>query len=161
MVGDDVDIQDIRLNKCAFNTSVIPIPPALALFPVTPQELKTPGGEEAINPDNLVCRTVRSIKEAHDDIGVICDVALDPYTTHGQDGIVRDGEIINDETLDVVVGDVNLDGAPDGLEFADGTDPLPVSHTVTAADGTFTSEPSAKSVMATFCGGCVRAVTIA
>jgi len=76
--------------------------PAIAVFPVTPQELKTPNGREATNPDNLVCRAVRSIKEAHDDVGVICDVALDPYTTHGQDGIVRDGEILNDETVEVL-----------------------------------------------------------
>jgi porphobilinogen synthase len=76
--------------------------PAVAVFPVTLQELKTPNGREATNSDNLVCRTVRSIKEAHDDIGVICDVALDPYTTHGQDGIVRDGEILNDETVEVL-----------------------------------------------------------
>jgi len=76
--------------------------PAVAVFPVTPQELKTPDGREAANSDNLVCRTVRSIKEAHDDIGVICDVALDPYTTHGQDGIVRNGEILNDETVEAL-----------------------------------------------------------
>lgn len=76
--------------------------PAVAVFPVTPQELKTPDGKEATNSDNLVCRTVRSIKEAHPDIGVICDVALDPYTTHGQDGIVRDGEVLNDETVRVL-----------------------------------------------------------
>ena len=73
--------------------------PAVALFPVTPPELKTQDGDEATNPDNLVCRTVRAIKDAHDGIGVICDVALDPYTTHGQDGIVRDGEVLNDETV--------------------------------------------------------------
>jgi porphobilinogen synthase len=76
--------------------------PAVAVFPVTPHELKTANGKEATNSDNLVCRTVRSIKEAHDGIGVICDVALDPYTTHGQDGIVRDGEILNDETVEVL-----------------------------------------------------------
>jgi porphobilinogen synthase len=76
--------------------------PAVALFPVTPPELKTANGKEATNPDNLVCRTVRSIKDAHDGIGIICDVALDPYTTHGQDGIVRDGEILNDETVKVL-----------------------------------------------------------
>jgi porphobilinogen synthase len=76
--------------------------PAVALFPVTPPELKTANGKEATNPDNLVCRTVRSIKDAHDGIGVICDVALDPYTTHGQDGIVRDGEVLNDETVKVL-----------------------------------------------------------
>jgi porphobilinogen synthase len=76
--------------------------PAVALFPVTPPELKTANGKEATNPKNLICRTVRSIKDAHDEIGVICDVALDPYTTHGQDGIVRDGEILNDETVSVL-----------------------------------------------------------
>jgi porphobilinogen synthase len=73
--------------------------PAVAIFPVTPPELKTQDGDEATNPDNLVCRAVRAIKDAHDGIGVICDVALDPYTTHGQDGIVRDGEVLNDETV--------------------------------------------------------------
>ena len=76
--------------------------PAVAIFPVTPQELKSDDGKEATNADNLVCRTVRAIKEKHDDIGVICDVALDPYTTHGQDGILRDGKILNDETVDVL-----------------------------------------------------------
>ncbi len=76
--------------------------PAVAIFPVTPQEKKSADGAEATNPDNLVCRTVRAIKEKHDEIGVICDVALDPYTTHGQDGIVRDGEIVNDETVEVL-----------------------------------------------------------
>ena len=76
--------------------------PAVAVFPVTPQGLKTPSGKEATNPENLVCRTVRAIKDAHDDIGVICDVALDPYTSHGQDGIVRDGEVLNDETVEVL-----------------------------------------------------------
>ncbi len=76
--------------------------PAVAVFPVTPPELKTADGKEATNSDNLVCRTVLAIKKQHDDIGVICDVALDPYTTHGQDGIVRDGQIINDETVEVL-----------------------------------------------------------
>jgi porphobilinogen synthase len=76
--------------------------PAVAIFPVTPQELKTDDGKEATNSENLVCRTVRAIKEKHDDIGVICDVALDPYTTHGQDGIVKNGKILNDETVEVL-----------------------------------------------------------
>ncbi len=76
--------------------------PAVAVFPVTPPELKTEDGKEATNADNLVCRTVRAIKERHDDIGVICDVALDPYTTHGQDGIVRKGKVINDKTVEVL-----------------------------------------------------------
>ncbi|MGD8609288.1 MAG: porphobilinogen synthase [Myxococcales bacterium] len=76
--------------------------PAVAIFPVTPPERKSADGAEATNPDNLVCRTVRAIKERHDEVGIICDVALDPYTTHGQDGIVRDGEIVNDETVEVL-----------------------------------------------------------
>ena len=77
--------------------------PLVALFPVTDPERKTPEGSEAVNPDNLVCRAVRAIKEAHGDrIGVMCDVALDPYTSHGHDGIVRDGVIVNDETIAVL-----------------------------------------------------------
>lgn len=77
--------------------------PAVALFPATPAEKKTPGCEEAINSDNLVCRSVRAVKAAHGDrIGVICDVALDPYSSHGQDGLVRDGYVVNDETLDML-----------------------------------------------------------
>ena len=76
--------------------------PAVAVFPVTAPEKKTPGAEEALNPENLACRAVRAIKDAKLDLGVICDVALDPYTSHGQDGLVRDGHVVNDETLDVL-----------------------------------------------------------
>ncbi|MEM7044562.1 MAG: porphobilinogen synthase [Pseudomonadota bacterium] len=78
--------------------------PAVALFPVTPSERKTDDGIEATNADNLVCRTVRAIKEQVPDIGVVCDVALDPYTSHGHDGLLNaDGDILNDETLGVLV----------------------------------------------------------
>jgi porphobilinogen synthase len=76
--------------------------PAVALFPATPPEKKTPDGEEALNPDNLVCRVVRAVKETHQGIGVICDVALDPYTTTGQDGLVRNGYVVNDETVEAL-----------------------------------------------------------
>jgi porphobilinogen synthase len=76
--------------------------PAVALFPATPPEKKTPDGEEAVNPENLVCRVVRAVKETHQGIGVICDVALDPYTTTGQDGLVRNGYVVNDETVEVL-----------------------------------------------------------
>ena len=76
--------------------------PAIALFPATPTNLKTQDGEEAFNPENLVCRTIRAIKAAVPDIGIICDVALDPYTSHGQDGLVRNGVVVNDETVDVL-----------------------------------------------------------
>jgi porphobilinogen synthase len=74
--------------------------PAVALFPVTPLERKDAAGSEAGNPDNLVCRAVRALKRAVPEVGVICDVALDPYTTHGHDGLLdEDGEIVNDPTL--------------------------------------------------------------
>jgi porphobilinogen synthase len=77
--------------------------PAIALFPVTPPELKSPDGSEALDPDNLMCRAVRAIKAALPDLGVICDVALDPYTTHGQDGLIdNEGYVLNDETLAVL-----------------------------------------------------------
>lgn len=74
--------------------------PAMAIFPVTDPAKKTPDGDEALNPDNLVCRAVKAIKAASLNLGVICDVALDPYTTHGQDGLVRDDYVVNDETLE-------------------------------------------------------------
>ena len=64
--------------------------PAIALFPVTPAERKSADGAEATDPDNLICRAVRAIKAALPDLGVICDVALDPYTTHGHDGLIDD-----------------------------------------------------------------------
>ena len=73
--------------------------PAIAIFPETDPSLKTDGAEEAWNPDNLVCRTVTAIKKEVPSIGVICDVALDPYTSHGQDGLVRDGVVVNDESV--------------------------------------------------------------
>jgi porphobilinogen synthase len=76
--------------------------PAVAVFPNTDQSLKTPDAREAVNPDNLVCRAVQAIKSAHPDMGVICDVALDPYNSDGHDGLVKEGIILNDETVDVL-----------------------------------------------------------
>jgi len=75
---------------------------AIALFPNTPPARKSEDGEESGNPDNLVCRAVRALKKAVPEMGVVCDVALDPYTTHGQDGLVRDGYVVNDPTLPVL-----------------------------------------------------------
>ncbi|WP_138379885.1 porphobilinogen synthase [Luteithermobacter gelatinilyticus] len=77
--------------------------PAIALFPQTPDDLKTPEGQEACNPDNLICRTVRVLKKEFPQLGIICDVALDPYTTHGQDGVIIDGEVDNDSTNEILV----------------------------------------------------------
>ena len=76
--------------------------PLIAVFPVVDPSKKTEEAEEAYNPDNLVCRAVAAVKEAHPDLGVMCDVALDPFTSHGHDGLLRDGYIVNDETLDVL-----------------------------------------------------------
>jgi porphobilinogen synthase len=76
--------------------------PAMAIFPVTPIDLKTPDGAEATNPENLVCRAVRAVKAAVPDIGIICDVALDPYTSHGHDGLLEGDVIVNDATLEIL-----------------------------------------------------------
>ncbi len=79
--------------------------PCLALFPNTPHDLRSEDGEEAANPDNLMCRAIRAIKDAVGDaIGVLTDVALDPYTSHGQDGLLDPaGYVVNDATVDALV----------------------------------------------------------
>jgi len=77
--------------------------PAIAIFPATDPNLKTEDAAEAINPENLVCRAVRAVqKEVGDTIGIICDVALDPYSSHGHDGLIRDGYVVNDETVEML-----------------------------------------------------------
>ncbi|MCC9605330.1 porphobilinogen synthase [Blastopirellula sp. JC732] len=76
--------------------------PVIAIFPATPSELKTPEAEEALNPRNLVCQAVRAIKQVHSNIGVLCDVALDPYSSHGHDGLLRNGYVVNDETVEML-----------------------------------------------------------
>jgi len=76
--------------------------PAIAVFPYVEPKLKTPDASEAVNPENLLCRAVRAIKSAHPAVGVICDVALDPFNSLGHDGIVRDGQILNDETVELL-----------------------------------------------------------
>ena len=79
--------------------------PCIALFPNTPEGLRTEQAEEALNKDNLICRAVRAIKDAVPEIGVLTDVALDPYTAHGHDGLVDElGNVINDDTVEVLVG---------------------------------------------------------
>lgn len=78
--------------------------PAIALFPVTPQERKSPDGAEAWNPDGIAQRAVRALKERLSELGVITDVALDPFTSHGQDGVLdENGYILNDETVEALV----------------------------------------------------------
>ncbi len=78
--------------------------PCIALFPYTDPSLRDPTGSEALNDNNLVCRAIRAIKKEVPDIGILCDVALDPFTSHGHDGLLRDdGVIMNDETVAVLV----------------------------------------------------------
>lgn len=79
--------------------------PCIALFPNTPRALRTEDGREALNPDNLMCQATRAIKDAVPDIGVLTDVALDPYTAHGHDGLIdANGYVLNDATVEVLVG---------------------------------------------------------
>ncbi|MBN2751186.1 MAG: porphobilinogen synthase [Rhodospirillaceae bacterium] len=77
--------------------------PAVCLFPSIDPKLKTPDAREAANPDNLICRAVRAIKAAHPDMGVICDVALDPFNSDGHDGLVRGDYVVNDDSVAMLV----------------------------------------------------------
>lgn len=76
--------------------------PAMALFPATDPAKKSEDGAEALNSDNLVCRACRAIKDSGAPVRIVCDVALDPYTSHGQDGLLRDGYVVNDDTVAVL-----------------------------------------------------------
>ena len=78
--------------------------PAVALFPVTPQSAKSDDAKEAYNPDGLAQRAVKALKDAYPDLGIITDVALDPFTSHGQDGLIDEtGYVLNDETVEVLI----------------------------------------------------------
>lgn len=77
--------------------------PALALFPCPAPDLRSEGAEEAYNPDGLICRAIAAVKQATPELGVIADVALDPYTSHGHDGLMAEGRVLNDETNRVLV----------------------------------------------------------
>ena len=76
--------------------------PMVAIFPVIDKSLKTERAEEALNPENIVCRSVRALKKEYPDLGVMCDVALDPFTSHGHDGLLKNGYVENDETLEIL-----------------------------------------------------------
>jgi porphobilinogen synthase len=91
-----------RLAAKAREASALGIP-CIALFPNTPENLRTDHAEEALNKDNLICRATKAIKDAVPEIGVLTDVALDPYTSHGHDGLVDEtGYVLNDETVQVL-----------------------------------------------------------
>ncbi len=86
--------------------------PCIALFPYTPAHLRSDDGREALNPDNLMCRAVRALKDAVPEVGVLTDVALDPYTTHGHDGLVdAAGYVVNDATAEQLVGQALVQAA--------------------------------------------------
>ena len=92
-----------RLPALAKEAAALGIP-CIALFPNTPRELRTEDGREALNPDNLTCRAIRTLKDSAPEVGVLTDVALDPYTSHGHDGLVdAAGRVLNDETSKVLV----------------------------------------------------------
>ena len=90
-----------RVARAAGDADALGIP-AIALFPQTPPGKKDEDGTEATNPDNLVCRAIRTVKDAHPEIGVVCDAALDPFTSHGHDGVIRDGYVANDESVEIL-----------------------------------------------------------
>jgi porphobilinogen synthase len=92
-----------RIAERAKDAAMLGIP-CVALFPNTPQQLRTDDAKEALNPDNLICRAIRAIKDSVPEIGILTDVALDPYTAHGHDGLIDDrGCVINDDTVAVLV----------------------------------------------------------
>jgi porphobilinogen synthase len=91
--------QIVRDAERAINLNI----PCIALFPYTDPSLRDETGSEAINTDNLVCRAIRAIKKEFPELGVLCDVALDPFTSHGHDGLLQDGVILNDETVSILV----------------------------------------------------------
>lgn len=93
-----------RVGAAAKEAQALGIP-CIALFPNTPADRRTADGREALNPDNLTCRAIKAIRDAAPDIGILTDVALDPYTDHGHDGLLSpDGRILNDETLEMLQG---------------------------------------------------------
>ncbi|CAI9120600.1 porphobilinogen synthase [Brytella acorum] len=77
--------------------------PAIAIFPITPIDKRDETGTESANPDNVMCRATRRIKEIYPELGIIADVALDPYTSHGHDGLIENGYVVNDRSLEVLV----------------------------------------------------------
>ena len=92
-----------RLSQIIDKTIKLKVP-MVALFPKTNEKLKNEIGTEALNENNLVCKAIVEIKKRYkNQIGIMCDVALDPYTSHGHDGLIRSNQIINDETIEVLV----------------------------------------------------------
>ena len=91
-----------KINKLV-ERAIIKKIPMIALFPYTPVNKKDKNGTEALNKNNLICKTLREIKKNFNEIGVMCDVALDPYTSHGHDGIIKNNYVDNDETVKILI----------------------------------------------------------
>jgi len=103
-VGSMPGVQRVTVDRLAAhcaNAAKLGIP-AIALFPMTPREHKDAEGTESSNPNNLICRAARLLKSEYPDIGLVGDVALDPYTDHGHDGVIRNGYVHNDDTLAIL-----------------------------------------------------------
>jgi porphobilinogen synthase len=103
-VGSMPGVQRVTLDRLAAHVApAVELGiPAIALFPMTPHGLKDAEGTEARNPDNLMCRAARLLKDRFPDLGLVGDVALDPYTDHGHDGVIREGYVANDPTLPIL-----------------------------------------------------------
>ena len=110
--------------------------PAIALFPATPPSLKDAEGSESANPDNLICRAARTLKREFPEIGLLGDVALDPYTDHGHDGVIRDNYVANDETLAILCAQA-LNQAAAGIDVISPSDMMDgrIGALRTALDG--------------------------
>ena len=103
-VGSMPDVVRVSIDRLArhVEAGVRDGIPALALFPATPADKKDGEGSEAVNPENLMCRAASLLKREFPELGLVGDVALDPYTDHGHDGVIRDGYVANDETLEIL-----------------------------------------------------------
>ena len=91
-----------RAAEVALEAKALGIP-AIAVFPHVDPKKKDERGTDALNPDNVVCRAVKAMKDAAPDVGIMCDVALDPFTSHGHDGLIENGRILNDQTVEALV----------------------------------------------------------
>jgi porphobilinogen synthase len=112
-----------ELEKAACQAAEVGIP-AIALFPTIAPELRSPDGREALNPDNLICRAIRTVKALNLNLGVITDVALDPYTDHGHDGLIVRDQVDNDATVEILKQQayIQADAGADALAPSDKMD---------------------------------------
>ena len=106
-----------KIEKIADKAELLKIP-MIALFPYTPANKKTLNGSESFNENNLICKAIRLLKKKKRNIGIMCDVALDPYTSHGHDGLIVDKDVDNDKTIDVLVKQALIQAAEEAKAAA-------------------------------------------